>query len=109
MALLSRAERRHFPDWDDPEQCIFCRVEIDAERCNGCKLCALVCPANVLELYGEKGRKKARVKESVRGCASCNNCQAICESGAIAVTRPYDFVGFYRQLGRGEFSMPRKF
>jgi hypothetical protein len=23
--------------------------------------------------------------------------------------RPYDFVGFYRQLGRGEFSMPRKF
>jgi formate hydrogenlyase subunit 6/NADH:ubiquinone oxidoreductase subunit I len=109
MALLSKAERRHFPDWDDPAQCLFSRVEIDLEKCNGCKLCALVCPANVLEIYGEKGHKKARVMESVRGCASCNNCQAICESGAIAVARAYDFIGFYRQLGRGEFSMPRKF
>jgi formate hydrogenlyase subunit 6/NADH:ubiquinone oxidoreductase subunit I len=109
MALLSKAERRHFPDWDNPAQCIFCRVEIDAEKCNGCKLCALVCPANVLELYGEKGHKKARVMESIRGCASCNNCQAICESGAIAVTGPYDFAGYYRQLGRGAFAMPRKF
>ena len=109
MALLSKAERRHFPDWDDPVQCIFYRVEIDPEKCDGCKLCTVVCPANVLELYGEKGHKKARVMESIRGCASCNNCQAICESGAISATRPYDFVGFYRQLGRGAFSMPRKF
>jgi len=109
MAVLSRAERRHFPDWDDPTQCLFHRVAVDEALCDGCKLCVVVCPANVLELYGEKGERKARVKESFRGCASCNNCRAICESGAIAATRAYDFVGYYRQLGRGEFSMPRKF
>jgi len=109
MALLSKQERRHFPDWDNPAECIFHRVAIDLEACDGCKLCTLVCPANVLEVYGEKGRKKARVKASQRGCISCNNCRAICANGAIGATQANDFVGFYRQLGRGEFAMPRRF
>lgn len=109
MAWLSRTERHHFPDWDDPAECVFHRVAINEDLCDGCKLCVVVCPANVLEVYGDKGRKKARVKASIRGCASCNNCQAICDSGAIAAAHRYDFVGFYRQLGRGAFSMPRKF
>ncbi len=109
MALLAKAERRHFPDWDDPAECLFHRVAIDLDKCDGCKLCTIVCPGNVLELYGEKGHKKARVKASARGCASCNNCQAICATGAIAANQPYDFAGYYRQLGRGKFSLPRKF
>ncbi len=109
MELLSKAERRHFPDWDDPSQCLFQRVEIDLDKCDGCKLCAVICPANVLELYGEKGHRKARVKANYRGCISCNNCHAICENQAIRATHHYDFVGFYRQLGRGEFSAPRRF
>jgi 2-oxoglutarate ferredoxin oxidoreductase subunit delta len=109
MPLLSRKERRHLPEWDDPRECLFRRVTIDEAICDGCKLCTEVCPANVLELYGEKGKKKARVKANNRGCVSCNNCQAICERGAIAATEPYDFVGYYRQLARGDFSLPRKF
>ena len=109
MALLSKQERRHFPDWDDPSECIFHRVAIDLDACDGCKLCTVVCPANVLEVYGEKGHKKARVKASQRGCISCNNCRAICANGAIAAVHANEFVGFYRQLGRGEFSLPRKF
>jgi len=109
MAELSKRERRHFPDWDDPAECIFQRVTIDLDACDGCKLCTLVCPANVLEIYKENGRKKARVKESQRGCISCNNCRAICATGAIAATLPNDFVGYYRQLGRGAFAPPRKF
>lgn len=110
MALLSKQERRHFPDWDDPTECIYHRVAIDLEACDGCKLCTLVCPANVLEIYrNENGKKKARVKASQRGCISCNNCRAICATGAIAATQANDFVGYYRQLGRGEFALPRKF
>ncbi len=99
----------HFAEWDDPEECLFRRVTIDLDACDGCKLCTLVCPANVLELARENGRKKARVKASQRGCISCNNCYAICANGAIAATQANDFVGYYRQLGRGEFAMPRKF
>ena len=109
MALLSKRERRHFPDWDDPAECLFQRVTIDTEKCDGCKLCTIVCPANVLELYGDKGHKKARVKVDHRGCISCNNCHAICANGAIAATHHTDFVGFYRPLDRGAFSIPRKF
>jgi formate hydrogenlyase subunit 6/NADH:ubiquinone oxidoreductase subunit I len=109
MALLSKQERRHFPDWDDPTQCQFHRVKIDLDKCDGCKLCTLACPATVLELFTENGKKKARVKKSHRGCVSCNNCYAICETGAIEASRSYDFVGYYRQLGRGEFSKPRMF
>ena len=63
----------------------------------------------MLEQYGEKGNKKVRVKASVRGCVSCNNCHAICDRGAIQATRHYDFSGYYRQLGRGEFTKPRVF
>lgn len=109
MALLTWQERHQFPDWDDPAQCRFQRVTVDLDRCDGCKLCTLACPANVLELYGEKGNKKVRVKASVRGCVSCNNCHAICDRGAIQATRHYDFSGYYRQLGRGEFTKPRVF
>lgn len=109
MALLSKQEQRRFPDLDDSAECIFHRVSIDLEKCDGCKLCTLACPANVLELYTVNGRKKARVKDDHRGCISCNNCHAICDNDAIGATQPYDFVGFYRQLGRGAFAMPRKF
>ncbi len=109
MGLRTRMEQRRFPDWDDPAQCMFRRVTIDLDKCDGCKLCTLVCPANVLELYGDKGDKTARVKESSRGCISCNNCHAICENGAIQATQSYDFLGYYRRFGLGEFTKPRVF
>ncbi len=109
MALMSGRERRRLPDWEDPSQCMYRRVAIDLERCDGCRLCTLVCPANVLEICGESGHRKARVKTDHRGCISCNNCAAICATGAIGATQANDFVGFYRQLGRGAFSAPRRF
>lgn len=109
MALLSRQERRHFPDWDNPEECRYQRPAIDLEKCDGCKLCAVICPGDVLELFGLKGEKKARVREENRCCISCNNCHSICDTGAIAATTHYDFTGYYRQLGRGAFSKPRLF
>jgi len=109
MALLSEAELSQFPNWDDPTQCIFYAVTVDTELCDGCGLCTLVCPGRVLELHTAECSKRVRVKDGLQPCISCNNCHAICPNGAIGATKPYDFVGFYRQLGRGEFSMPRKF
>jgi len=108
-SVITRAERWNFPDWGDPAECQFHRVSVDLELCDGCKLCTIICPANVLELYEVQEKKKVRVKDDHRGCVSCNNCHAICANGAIAASRHYDFIGYYRQLGRGEFSMPRRF
>jgi 2-oxoglutarate ferredoxin oxidoreductase subunit delta len=85
------------------------QVSIDLAICDGCKLCTVICPANVLELYGPKGDYKARVKVDSDGCMSCNNCYAICAGKAIVATEPYDFVGYYEQKRIGEFSFPRKF
>ena len=109
MTAMTKQELRTFPVWDDPDQCRYFRVEIDEERCDGCKLCTLVCPVAALEIYGEKGNLKARVKESNRGCISCNNCFAICDNQGIRATQSVDFTGRYKTLGRGGFELPRNF
>ncbi len=99
----------YLPVWDDPRDAIYHKVEIDLEICDGCKLCTVICPANVLELYGNKGDLKCRVKGSFQGCLSCNNCYAICAGKAIIAAMPYDFAGYYEQKRIGEFVLPRKF
>jgi 2-oxoglutarate ferredoxin oxidoreductase subunit delta len=99
----------HIPIWDDPTESIYQRVEIDLDICDGCKLCTVVCPANVLELFGPKDNLKARVKEDWTGCMSCNNCYAVCAGQAIKAVKPYDFVGLYQQKRIGAFTPPRKF
>jgi len=109
MSLLTKQEQRHYPDWDDPAQCRFHRVTIDLDKCDGCKLCTIICPGNVLELVVDNGKKKAHVKDNYRGCISCNNCHAICDKGAIEAHEHYDFVGYYKQFARGPFSKPRIF
>ncbi len=99
----------HFPLWDDRREVIYHEVKVDLDVCDGCKICTVVCPANVLELYGEKGNLKARVKEDFTGCMSCNNCYAVCAGRAIVAVEPYDFAGFYEQKRIGKFEFPRKF
>jgi len=105
--LFSKEDR--LPEWDDPRDCYFTRVAVDLDKCDGCKLCTLVCPANVLELFGDKGKKKARVKESSRGCISCNNCYAICSNGAIAASEAPRLAGYYGHVKHGAFQPPRTF
>lgn len=59
-------------------------VVFDAERCNGCGLCAQTCPELVYEHPGE--REKVRVKAPER-CIGCLACEEDCPERALCVHR----------------------
>ena len=109
MALLTKKERKTVPIIDDPEQSQVGLVEIDLEKCTGCKMCVLICPADVLEMFGEGRKKKSRIRPEFNACMACDCCHAACDSDAITVVRPYDFGGMFKQLDRGKPTPPRKF
>jgi NAD-dependent dihydropyrimidine dehydrogenase PreA subunit len=56
---------------------------IDWEKCNGCGLCELICPMDVIRL--EQELKKA-VIQYLRDCQSCFLCELECPKDAIRVT-----------------------
>jgi len=62
-------------------------VVINVERCKGCNLCVVACPADVLALNKEANSKgynySAMVnEESCVGCAACAN---VCPDACITV------------------------
>jgi NAD-dependent dihydropyrimidine dehydrogenase PreA subunit len=55
-------------------------LELDETKCNGCGMCATVCPHGVFEL--DDGRARIADRDA---CMECGACQANCPQGAIAV------------------------
>lgn len=109
MSRLSMRERLTIPTYDNEEYATTGRVEIDEEACNGCGMCAQICPGKAIYLFGEGKDKKARLEDVFPQCMSCNDCAAICEREAISVRVTYDFGYYYKPLDRGELVPPRKF
>lgn len=103
-AFAPRAERTEFGGG---------MVAVDLKVCQGCTLCAMVCPAGFLEILEVDGKKRSHVRGGAGtgqdNCMACACCEAICEPGAIKLTLPYDHGGEYKQLERGELSLPRAF
>ena len=80
---------------------------VRTDKCDGCKMCVIVCPARVLELHRVEDERKARTLPDVSGCLSCNNCMAICENDAIRATEHFELSGYYENRGLGRFQPPR--
>ncbi|MCL4395121.1 MAG: 4Fe-4S binding protein [Chloroflexi bacterium] len=55
-------------------------LELDAERCNGCKMCETVCPHGVLAVEN----RKACVVD-LDACMECGACALNCQSEALSV------------------------
>ena len=55
-------------------------LELDTQKCTGCRMCIKVCPHEVFELIG----KKAAIIDRDR-CMECGACMRNCQEGAIKV------------------------
>jgi ferredoxin len=109
MSLLSWRDRLTIPTYDNEEYATTGRLSIDRERCNGCGVCALICPGKAISIRGEGKEKKAYLDEDFPQCMSCNDCAAICERDAVTAVVACDFGYYFKKLNRGAFAAPRRY
>lgn len=109
MGDFSLMDRLRIPTYDNEAYATTGRVAIDHDRCNGCGLCARICPGNALYIAGEGKGRKAYMEKEFPQCMSCNDCAAICERDAILVSLSYDFGYFFKIAGKGDSLPPRNF
>ena len=55
-------------------------LELDRQKCNGCRMCTIVCPH---EVFIMKDRKAFINKKDL--CMECGACEKNCTEGAISV------------------------
>ena len=55
-------------------------LELDAEKCTGCRMCIKVCPHEVFAFEAGKARIEDR-----NACMECGACAKNCETGALTV------------------------
>lgn len=56
---------------------------IDLQKCNGCGLCELICPQDVIRIDHEFHKA---ITQYLRDCQSCFLCEMECPQEAIYVT-----------------------
>ncbi len=67
-------------------------VEIDAERCAGCKMCLLACPCGAIRFDPE-----ARVARKCDLCGGDPQCVKFCISGALQFVEAEEAFAFRRE------------
>jgi formate hydrogenlyase subunit 6/NADH:ubiquinone oxidoreductase subunit I len=109
MSMFRWWERFSVPTYDNDEYATTGRLSIDLDKCNGCGVCALICPGKAITIRGEGKAKRACLEEEFPQCMSCNDCAAICERDALRAVVAYDFGRYYKKLHRGAFMAPRRY
>src|SRR3990167_7367168 len=72
------------------------RDENGKEKCVACGLCAVVCPAECINLEGaenEQGERYAKIYEiNMHRCIFCGYCQEVCPEEAIFLRQNYELT-----------------
>jgi len=64
-------------------------IVVDIDRCKGCELCVVACPASVLKLAVEVNHKGYHYASMANpeSCTGCTNCALVCPDAVITVYR----------------------
>lgn len=95
--LPSRSRGRHYlTKWED-----------GLERCVGCELCAIVCPAQAIYVKPARNTEEHRYSHGERyaedfqinmlRCIYCGYCEEACPTGAIILSSEYELSGYTRE------------
>jgi len=76
----------------------------DPAKCTGCGMCARVCPAFAIEIFG-KG-KEAELRVHLDRCTFCGQCEESCAPGALKLTPEYELAAFSHEQMVIDFKRP---
>jgi 2-oxoglutarate ferredoxin oxidoreductase subunit delta len=71
------------------------RITVDAELCDGCRLCIEFCPLDILEVAADTNQRMLHyvVVKHPLNCLGCDQCQRICPTASIFVTEAINESG----------------
>ena len=84
-SLVRRPATRQYPSAPStPPPRLRGRVHWDPQRCTGCRLCVMDCPASALELFTlDKAAHRFVLRYDAARCTFCSQCVESCNHGSI--------------------------
>ncbi len=71
-------------------------IKLNVDACNGCGVCAKLCPMNI---WGLKEVKAVLASDYTTRCVECGSCDVACPTGAIKFSYPRGGTGVIWEYG----------